>query len=245
MPCHNKPIREAENKQRQESRPAYSGGLGAGKEWLQTDFLISPEEFRTLLSRHQIKLFITNNRVEISYRGTSVDDYVSDYSKYLDFMFSGKEFDPKGQIRFADATYMSVFINTDDIQVEEFVHNGDKFKMVLLDKPPIRLSPCMISWSGKALSLCTWNEQGYIGLSLQYPKVYFSSKDDFTREISTHGSMYHNLYSAIVADLRVLCRTHRFIVDNKTVRPKLLISDSCMANVNRHWYLCSKGISVI
>jgi len=244
MPCYKKPIREAA-KQESISRLSYVGGFGAGRGWLQTDFLVSAEELRTLLLHYSFKLCVTNSRLSPDYVATALDDYIRDYATYVDHIFSGEEFIREKHYRFPTPMYMSLFLDDEEICFENFVYKGEEFKRVLLAEPRLYLSPCMISWSGKSLSLRTGNEKGYFGLSLTYPRVYFSSEDGFCAGIDTEGTAYRKLYNEIVTDLKSFSRGHRFAVGERTIRPKLLIADSTMDFVNRHWYLRSGGIRVL
>jgi len=243
-PCYKKDIKQSK-RESQESIPSYFGGSGAGKGWHQNSFILSKEELHSLLCRYQIKLYVTNRRVPDSYDGTSVQEFVYTYGTYLGFILSGQEFVRRDHFHLSGAMYISVFLPGQELQFEFIEHKGQRFKRTLLSQPPIHLSPSMVYWSGKSLSLRTMNEKGYFGLTIQYPKVYYSSNDGFSKQIPTHGSNYHKLYESIWRDIKSCCKTRRFLINDRRSRPKILISESLMPYINRHWYLQTNSISVL
>src|ERR1043166_3660709 len=147
MPCYKTTTRASVLEQ--PSEPACFGGLGAGKGWLQTDFLVSKEELRRLLKRHSVKLGITNRSVEKNYRSTSLADYLADYGNYIDFIFSGKEFSRKDHYSLPEPIYTALFRATHQMKFHEFTHKGNVFKTNVCPEPVPSFSPAMIYWSGK------------------------------------------------------------------------------------------------
>lgn len=243
MPCFKKPEREAEAKARRE-RPSFFGGLGAGKGWLQTDFLVSPEELRSIIEPRRLKLCVTNASVNSKYEGTPISTYINSYRRYFEHIFSGQTIDGEVSHERIDAIEISLFDRDDDILFEKFSHKGSQFRRAILSEPRVGLSPCMINWSGSSISLRTFNGAGYIGLCASIPRVYFSSGDDFREPIETFGSPPRVLYESLVEQIKTFCGTRKFSVGSKRFRPKLLVSDRAAECINRHSYLLKNGISV-
>lgn len=229
---------------------SYFGGLGSGKGWNNFNFILTPEEFKSIFSELKFIFLITNTRVPIDYIATDSSYIFDSYSTFFDKIVVRKEeLDRKEHW-----TYEIRISITDDITKIKFEEITDKkgivsdeYKLVKPAEPVINVSPFYLSFfkEKESLSVAYMNTEGTIGLELTYPKVVSFRADKFTTTIDAHTFSTYNLFNALVKNIKAISNKAKVQSQAKLYHPNFWISPEAKKAINQNHYLQSNALIIL
>jgi hypothetical protein len=223
---------------------SYFAGKGAGKGWNLFNFLISAQELKTIILSMQLELINSDSRVPIDYSSTTIDSYIDNYAKYLDVIFNGTKFNSKNHWKIPSSVSISLLADL-EILTWDLIKEFPEYKLSCLQRPVPVLSPLCVYVDEESLSLCTLNEEGYLGVQLQYPKCYSLDIEDHERWHETESLPEFKLYKNIIGSVKSISKKYRFIINGKEKSPNLFISKEFESKINGHWYLKKKQMTIV
>jgi hypothetical protein len=222
---------------------SYFGGTGAGKGWNSFNFLISTIELEKVLYNLNTILIVFNSRVEINYDSTKVNEYVNNYDKYINKIFDGSMFVRKNDWKIVSSINMGL-LGDRSILTWNTIEKYPEYKKCDLARPIPTLSPMCIFSNGKILSLSTFNEEGYFGIQLNYPKCYSLDKDKHEILYETKDEPEFILYNEIVSMLKNFTKRYSFTLNKIYKKPNIFLSNAVLPIINNHWYMKNNEILV-
>lgn len=219
---------------------SYFGGLGAGKGWHKTHFLLEAQELSELLSQRTLTLVRTNGWVPRDYVETSPDEYVNSYRRYLEQLCANSWL---GRTAVGDLDIS--LTTTREILVEDDC-NDPGHKLLRPREPVISLSELSIVCTGdRVLVNVMSRDPGYLGLSMSFPKFVSFDAEGHEWLHPTDRFANHTLHEQLRA--AVMERTGPLTLhsDQKRQRTQVRVSKRCKAWLNEHAYLRRHGLTVV
>ncbi|RYG08862.1 MAG: hypothetical protein EOO07_24880 [Chitinophagaceae bacterium] len=228
----------------------YFGGLGAGKGWNTFNFILTPAEFELLFEDLQFNFVIDNQRVEIGYRQTNRDNIFNAYKRFFEETLIGeKERSKKEKWDIERLIRISIIDDLKKIEFDDIVDKkggvSKEFKLVRPTEPVINISPFYITLTGtEKLSIAYMNDDGIIGLQLNYPKAVSWKVDNFSTVQDTKAFATSSLFDVLVKRIKNVSHKATVSSSEKTFKPNFWISKNAASLINSNRYLLSKNLTM-
>lgn len=214
--------------------------------WNRFKFVLLPEEFENLFTDLEYYFVITNQTVDKDYE---VNDQSSVFKKYKDFFVkitSGQSWDAKQDWKLR---LQSSII--DDKNKISFRHVKDEqgklypeYKHATPQEPVINISMFSITF-GDELSVQYYNEEGYIGLELTYPKLKGVDSEGYRLFPDPPDYPAKNLYDELIRRVKETSNKAKMQSSSKLYKPNFWISTTCKREINNNYYLKSNALKLI
>ncbi|MGN7810319.1 hypothetical protein [Flavobacterium sp. 22076] len=231
---------------------SYFGGLGSGKGWNTFNFIVTPQEFKSIFEKQTYDFVVTNSRVEIDYEKTEKHLLFDNYENFFYKILINKEkLDRKEQWPFESKIRISIIDDINKIQFESITNKkgliSNEFKSVQPTEPVINIRPFYLTYFKikESLSVAYMNEEGTIGLELTYPKLVSFSNDNFRNFIDAHTFTTYNLFENLIKNIKAISNKAKLQSNTKLFRPNFWISPEAKKVINNNHYLKSNGLNII
>jgi hypothetical protein len=219
---------------------SYIGGLGAGKGWHKTHFLVEAEELSELLSQERLSLVNTSGWVPRRYIETSLGDYLSSYRRYLEQL----RVDPTPAWAIMRDLSISLMASRDILDEDEC--NDPEHKLLRHREPVIHIAELSVVCVGDRLLVDIMSKDpGYLGLSMTFPRLvsYGAERHQWLHPTDhlLNGILHEKLRTAVMetAGPLSLCS------GQKRQRTRVRVSTRCKAWLDEHAYLRRHGLTTI
>ncbi|WP_061249796.1 hypothetical protein [Leptospira alstonii] len=163
----------------------YFGGLGTEKGWYKFKFILTPNEFKDLFEGLEYRFVITNTRIPIDYSINDKDSIFKHYQFCYAKVTSGDPWVRKEDWKRERNLSISITQDTKMIQFQEIRDEEGRllqdFKSVEPQGPVINISPFYLRCVNDKLSIEILNEEGILGLELNFPKVVTFHNEGFEK----------------------------------------------------------------
>jgi hypothetical protein len=232
-----KPV-HGEGRAEGEAPMGYYGGLGAGKGWLCTKFLVAPDELAGILRAHEPGLVITNGRVPASYVCTPLEEYLAAYTAYVDALC--------GEGPMPRALEMGIHMSmAASLACIAFASCPDaRYKLASANEPVIDLSPVDLYYAEGVFST---RRSGHISFAVQmaFPKVVSFSREGHEVLHETSGYPSARLYEELRAAVHAVTSPCRIESPVRVHRTDIRISASVRERVRGAPALARLGLTVV
>jgi hypothetical protein len=151
----------------------YFGGLGAGKGWMKFLFLVDADVLRETLIAAKPVLVVTNTRVPVEYESTPLEDYIADYSRYLEAMLESSQAAQKA----AMAIYIGLAASLRRFSAVSCPDT--RYKLMNSEEPVVTIGPLTLYFDGRRGQLCTNVFTNlHFGVELAFPRVISLDRDN-------------------------------------------------------------------
>ena len=224
----------------------YYGGLGAGRSWVSLKFILTPDELPKIFDGLKYSFVTTNSRVEINYLETPKQDYFQAYKSFFEKLLTGqKSLSSQEYWKIEMPVRESIIDDIRKISFEEIRDNRGKlipYKLVEPLEPVINISTFYLFYLEKQESLSTayQNEEGILGLQLQYPKCITlcdEERPDYLQTIETNSFDSYALFETLVKRIKKITQKAKIQTPSKLFRPNFWISKDAIPLINKNKYL--------
>ncbi len=205
----------------------YFGGLGAGKGWLKSLFLVGPEVLRDLLHAGKPVLVKTNGRVPADYEATALKDYIEAYTRYLEAMVDS----PEAAKRSSMEIYMGLAASVDRFSPK--LSPDSRYKLMNPEEPVVNLSPLMLDYDGKQLRTNVMSDF-YFGLELSFPRVISLDRDKHETLYDTSKFSTFHIFEDVKSRIQKMTTPCRIRSPSREHRTSIRITSEMRELIRRH-----------
>jgi hypothetical protein len=206
--------------------------------WLKFSFLVGPEILRNLLTATKPVLVITNGRVLADYNGTSVAEYIQNYSRYLEAILTS----PESARRAAMETCMGLAGSLDRFSPEPCADSV--YKVMQSDEPVVNLSPQMLDYHGGHLRTNVLSEL-YFGLELSFPRRVSLDRDRHEVLYDSAGFQTRAIFEDVKSRIQKITTPCKIRSPSRVHRTSIRITKEMQERMRQHPGLKAAHLEIV